>query len=480
VVVGFLAFKERRMAELDRKLFLGGRLKRLRYDLSLTQTQMASDLGVSASYLNHLERNQRPVTAQVLLKLAATYDLDLRTFTDDSEPAGEADLVEIFADPLFKGLHLPRREISELVASSPMAAEAVTRLYRAYTERRKRDALAATPEETEQSPTDWVRDQIQSHHNFFPELDELGEQLFATLGGDPHTLEDAAQRRLKDQYGIEIRFMPAQVMMMYQRRYDPHRRRLMISETLGPSSRRFALLYQLALSEHAAEINALTEKAKAPDLATSRLYKIALLNYLAAATLMPYDRFLHEAESNAYDIELLRAPYQVSYEQAAQRLTTLSRPGSRGVPFFLMRIDSAGNVSKRFAAGHFPFSRYGGACPRWNIHQAFQTPGRIITQVIETPDKLRYFTLARTLDRNLSAYADGAYSQQAIGLGCELKYAEKLIYARGLNLAQPNAVETGPMCRLCERPNCRERAAPPAVKALQIDEWIKGVTAFPF
>ncbi len=470
------------MADLDRKLYLGGRLKRLRYDLDLTQTQMAEDLGVSASYLNHLERNQRPVTAQVLLKLASAYDLDLRTFTDDSEPSGEADLVEIFADPLFKDLRLPRREISELVATSPMAAEAVTRLYRAYTERRKRDALETTaPEDVlDQSPTDWVRDQIQSHHNFFPELDDLGEALFATLGSDPHTLEESAQRRLSAVYGVEIRMMPAAVMMIYQRRFDPHRRRLMISETLGPSSRRFAILYQLALSEYGAEIKALSERAKAPDLAAGRLYKIALLNYLCAATLMPYSRFLETAESNFYDIELLRAPYQVSFEQAAHRLTTLSRPGQRGVPFFLMRVDSAGNVSKRFAAGHFPFSRYGGACPRWNIHQAFQMPGRVITQVIETPDKVRYFTLSRTLDRALRPYADGAYSEQAVGLGCELKYADKLIYARGLDLAQPNAVETGPMCRLCERPNCAERAAPPAVKALKVDEWIKGVTAFPF
>jgi predicted transcriptional regulator/transcriptional regulator with XRE-family HTH domain len=470
------------MADLDRKLYLGGRLKRLRYDLDLTQTQMAEDLGVSASYLNHLERNQRPVTAQVLLKLASAYDLDLRTFTDDSEPSGEADLVEIFADPLFKDLRLPRREISELVAASPMAAEAVTRLYRAYTERKKRDALETTaPEDVlDQSPTDWVRDQIQGHHNFFPELDDLGETLFATLGSDPHALEESAQRRLSAVYGIDIRLMPASIMMIYQRRFDPHRRRLMISETLGPSSRRFAILYQLALSEYGAEIKALAEHAKAPDLAAARLYKIALLNYLAAATLMPYSRFLETAESNFYDIELLRAPYQVSFEQAAHRLTTLSRPGHRGVPFFLMRVDSAGNVSKRFAAGHFPFSRYGGACPRWNIHQAFQMPGRVITQVIETPDKLRYFTLSRTLDRALRPYADGAYSEQAVGLGCELKYADKLIYARGLDLAQPNAVETGPMCRLCERPNCAERAAPPAVKALKVDEWIKGVTAFPF
>lgn len=468
------------MAELDRKLYLGGRLKRLRYDLDLTQTQMATDLGVSASYLNHLERNQRPVTAQVLLKLAATYDLDLRIFTDDSEPAGEADLVEIFADPLFKDLRLPRREISELVASSPMAAEAVTRLYRAYSERKKRDSLVAASEESDASPSDWVRDQIQSRHNFFPELDDLGEQLFATLGSDPHTLEESATRRLSALHATEIRLMPAQVMMMYLRRFDPHRRRLMISETLGASSRRFAVVYQLALADFGADLKAMVEAVKAPDLASSRLYKIALLNYLTAAVLMPYGRFLEAAEGNAYDIELLRAPFEASYEQAAQRLTTLSRPGHRGVPFFLMRIDSAGNVSKRFASGHFPFSRYGGACPRWNLHQAFQTPGKVITQVIQTPDGQRYFTLSRTLDRGLRAYADGAYSEQAIGLGCELKHAEKLIYARGLDLANPNAVETGPMCRLCERPNCRERAAPPAVKALQVDEWIKAVTAFPF
>jgi predicted transcriptional regulator/DNA-binding XRE family transcriptional regulator len=470
------------MADLERKLFLGGRLKRLRYDLNLTQTQMASDLGVSPSYLNHLERNQRPVTAQVLLKLAATYDLDLRSFTDESEPSGEADLVEIFADPLFKDLRLPRREISELAASSPVAAEAVTRLYRAYQERRKRDALEARPPEDslEESPSDWVRDRIQSHHNFFPDLDDLGEALFESLSNDPHTLEAAAAQRLSARHGVDIRLMPAQVMMIYQRRYDPHRRRLMISETLGASSRRFAVAYQLALSEHGAEIAAMVEAARAPDLASARLYKIALLNYLAAAVLMPYGRFLREAEQTGYDIDLVRAPFEASFEQAAQRLTTLSRPGARGVPFFLMRIDCAGNVSKRFSAGPFPFSRYGGACPRWNLHQAFQTPGRILTQVIETPDGQRYFTVSRTLERSGRGYAGGVYADQAIGLGCELKHAGRLVYAQGLDLNAPNAVQTGPMCRLCERPNCVERAAPPAVKTLDVDEWIKGVTAFPF
>lgn len=470
------------MAQLDRKLYLGGRLKRLRYDLNLSQTKMAEDLGVSASYLNHLERNQRPVTAQVLLKLAATYDIDLRSFTAEAEPSGEADLAEIFAHPLFKDLHLPRREIADLVATSPMAAEAITRLYRAYVERTRRDTLEtrAPEDDPDLTPADWVRDQMQSHHNYFPALDDLGEQLWQTLGGDAFALEDAAIRRLKEKHATEVRIMPAGVMLIYQRRFDPHRRRLMISETLGPSSRRFAVIYQLALAEHGPDIKAMAQAVKAPDLTTERMYKIALLNTLSAATLMPYGRFLEAAESTAYDIDLIRAPFQASFEQAAHRLTTLSKPGHRGVPFFLMRIDSAGNVSKRFSAGPFPFSRYGGACPRWNIHQTFQTPGRIITQVIETPGGERYFTVARTLDRNLRGYVDGAYSEQAVGLGCELKYAEKLIYARGIDLNAPNAVQTGPMCRLCERPNCRERAAPPAVKPLVVDEWIKGVTPFPF
>jgi XRE family transcriptional regulator, fatty acid utilization regulator len=469
------------MADLDRKLYLGGRLKRLRYDLNLTQTRMAEDLGVSASYLNHLERNQRPVTAQVLLKLAGTYDLDLRTFTEDAEASNEADLVEVFADPLFKDLKLPRREVSELVNASPLVAEAVTRLYRAFNERKKRDALeAATDQAADLMPTDWVRDQVQAHHNFFPELDDLGEALFAQLGSSPHTLSDAAEARLKTEYGLDVRIMPASVMMIYQRRFDPHRRRLMLSETLGPSSRTFAIVYQLALSQFGADINGLVERVAAPDLTSQRLYKISLLNYLTAATLMPYARFLQAAEENHYDIDLLRAPFGVSFEQAAQRLTTLSRPGARGVPFFLMRVDCAGNISKRLAAGPFPFSRHGGACPRWNIHQAFQQPGRTITQVIETPDGVRYFTFSRTLDRGLRGFGDGVYGEQAIGLGCELKHAEKLIYARGIDLNAPNAVQTGPMCRLCERPNCVERAAPPAVKPLVIDEWIKGITAFPF
>ena len=475
------------MAELERKLFLGGRLKRLRRDLGLTQTRMAEDLGMSPSYLNHLERNQRPITAGVLLRMAQAYDLDLRSFTSEPDAAGEADLSEVFADPLFRDVAIPRHEVADLVENAPGAAEAVVRLYRAFVDQRRRQALGAALAEGDGrdaglivTPPDWVRDYIQAHRNHFPDLDEAGERIAGELDASGHALEAAATRRLAERHGVQVRVMPVQVMVDYVRRYDVHRRRLMLAETLSPSSRAFAVCYQLALAEHGERITAIVEAAAAPDVSTQRLLKVSLTNYLAAAIQAPYAAFHEAAEALGYDVGLLKARFGLSFEQACHRLTTLSRPGARGVPFFLMRVDQAGNVSKRFAGGPFPFSRFGGACPRWNIHQAFKTPGRILTQIIETPDGGRWFTLSRTVERGTGAWGGAEEGELAVGLGCELKYAGRLIYARGLDLANPSAVQVGPTCRLCERVACRERAAAPLTRTLTIDEWSKPVTAFPF
>jgi len=481
------------MAHVEKKLFLGGRLKRLRRDLGLNQTRMAADLGVSPSYLNHLERNQRPLTAGVLLRLAQAYDLDLRSFTGDLETGGEADLQEVFGDPLFKDIAIPRHEITDLVENAPGAAEAVVRLYRALLDQRRRDALGLTPpidgEHADSphslTPVDWVRDYIQAHRNHFPELDALGEALAgelgaAELGAMGHGFEAAGARRLADRSGVQVRVATVQVMTGWVRRYDPHRRRLMLAETLDAPSRAFSVAYQLAVSEHTDAIDSLTEAAAAPDLPTRQLLKVSLTNYLAGAIMMPYAPFLEAAEQLGYDTAMLKARFGASFEQVCHRLTTLSRPGALGVPFFLMRIDQAGNVSKRFASLAFPFSRFGGACPRWNIHAVFKTPGRILTQVIETPDGARYFTLARAVKRPTAAWGGGDEAELALGLGCELKYAGRLVYARGLDLEKPSATEIGPTCRLCERVNCRERAAPPLTRTLVVEPWSKSITAYPF
>ena len=470
------------MAEIDRKLFLGGRLKRLRREMGLTQTRMAEDLGVSPSYLNHLERNQRPVTAGVLLRLAQAYDLDLRSFTGDPEAGGEADLQEVFADPMFRDLPIPRHEVSTVVENAPGAAEALVRLYRALLDQRRREALGVSPldgdgGEAAGTPIEWVRDYIQAHRNHFPDLDAAGERIAAelVLGAG---FEASVVGRLQERHGLQVRVMPVEVMKGWVRRYDLHRRRLLLAETLDAASRAFSAAYQLAITEQVEAVQALTEAASPPDAPTRQLLRVSLTNYLAGAIMMPYAPFLEAAEGLGYDIGLLKARFGASFEQVCHRLTTLSRPGAMGVPFFLLRIDQAGNVSKRFSGTSFPFSRFGGTCPRWNIHAVFRTPGRILTQVIETPDQARYFTLARAVKRPTAAWGAGDEADLAIGLGCELKYAGRLVYARGLDLAV--ATEVGPTCRLCERVNCRERAAPPITRTLLVEPWSKTVTGFPF
>lgn len=473
-------------APTDRKLFLGARMKRLRRELGLTQTRMAEDLGVSPSYLNLLERNQRPVTAQVLLRLAEAYDLDLKTLSSDPESSSAAGLTEVFSDQMFRDLGVARHEISEVADSAPAVSEAIVRLYRAYLDQRRLTELGALgrPEEGGQqdslvTPSDWVRDFIQAQKNYFAELEEAADGLVAELRPEPQAFAGAARERLARVHGVQVRVVPVDVLPESVRRYDHHRKRLFLSEVLTGAGRSFAIAYQLAMLEHRDLLDAMADRAAPHDRPTRNLVKVSLANYLAAATLMPYAAIHEAAEKTGYDIELVRARFGVSFEQACHRLTTLARPGQRGVPFFMVRVDSAGNVSKRFAGSAFPFSRFGGACPRWNIHSSFRTPGRIITQIIETPDGQRYFTLARTVSRVAKPYA-GEDAELAIGMGCELKYAERLVYSRGLDLKDPVATGIGPACRICERPACPQRAAAPLNRTLMVDDFTKSISPYPF
>ena len=468
----------------DRKLFLGGRLRRLRRDLGVTQAKMAQDVGVSPSYLNLLERNQRPVTAQVLLKLAEAYELDLKSFSGELDGGVSAGLMEVFADPLFKDLGLPRQEIAELADNSPGVADAVARLYQAYVDRRRlADLSVLDPEEggsvaSVVTPSDWVRDHIGAHRNHFPELEDVAESVAAAFDEAPD-MATAMRDRLLARFGVRVQVTPAEVLPDMVRRYDYHRKRLFVSELNAPTGRLFAMAYQLAMLDGAEALGRVLDRAGAPDRPTRGLLKVSLANYLAAAILMPYAAFHDAAEKTGYDLDLLKARFGVSIEQACHRLTTLSRPNQRGVPFFMLRVDCAGNVSKRFAGGGFPFSRFGGACPRWNLHSAFRTPGRFLTQIVETQDGVRYFTLARTVERAASAYA-GEDSDVAIGMGCELKYASRLVYAHGLDLERPRVTPIGPACRICERTACPQRAAEPISRTLLVDDFSKAISPYPF
>jgi predicted transcriptional regulator/DNA-binding XRE family transcriptional regulator len=465
----------------ERKLFLGGRLRRLRRELGMNQNAMAGELGISPSYLNHLERNQRPVTAPVLLRLTQVYDIDLKSLTSEgADGTGVDALSEIFADPMFGDIAVPRYELVELADSAPSVADAVARLYAALIEARRQPAEDG--EEREDSsplrPENWVRDYIQAQRNHFPYLEEAAETLAGALG-EPAFAFDPLRRRLKDGFGIEVKLVPPDVLDGASQHYDLHRRRLMLSSMLRTESRTFAAAYQLALVEFRPLIARMLDAAAPPDMPTRRLLHMSLANYAAGAITMPYGPFLTAAERHRYAVDRLCAEFGASVEQVSHRLTTLSRSGARGIPFFMLRVDSAGNVSKRFAGESFPFSRFGGTCPRWNLHSAFQTPGRVVTQVVETPDGQRFFTIARTVQRavRLDPREDSAL---AIGLGCDVKHAPRIVYADGVDLADPLITPIGPACFICPRIRCPQRAAAPAGRTLSVNELQKTVSPYPF
>jgi len=464
---------------MSAKLFLGHRLRRLRRDHALSQTDMAASLGISPSYLNHLERNQRPVTAALLLKLAELYEVDVRSFAagGGARTSTEA-LSEIFADAILSDLDVPRYELAELANNAPSVADAIARLYTALQEAGRNPNLASAGDARSLvTPESWVRDYIQQHRNHYPLLEEAAETLGGALS-DPLSMSEPMRRRLKDAWGISARVVPQAELGNVSQLFDAERRLFLISSQLRPENRTFALAYQLALVEFAGLFDKMVSEAAPPDEGVRQLLHMSLANYAAGSIMMPYGRFLASAEQYRYSIDKLCGDYGANVEQVAHRLTTLGRPGARGVPFFMLRVDPAGNISKRYAGENFPFSRFGGTCPRWNMHNAFQAAGQVVTQLIETPDGHRYFTVARTIERPIKTELGG--SLLAIGLGCDIRHASRLSCADVYDLEKAPVTPVGPACAICPRQDCAYRATPPAGRMLAVDRTRKTISPFPF
>jgi hypothetical protein len=443
---------------------------------------MADELGISASYLNHLERNQRPVTAGILLRLAESFDVDVKTFASEGGDGGGAtQLAEIFSDPMLADLGVSRYELVELADNAPGIAEGVARLYTAFRELQRQpveDDTGGSDPRVLITPETWVRDYIQAQRNHWPELEDASETLGGALN-DPLSVAEPLRRRLKEAWGVEVRVVGPEILEDASQHYDPQRRVLMLSSLLRPENRQFGIAYQLALLEFAPIIARMLEAARPPDPGSRRLLHMSFANYAAGAIIMPYGKFLRAAEEHRYAIDRLCAQFGSNVEQIAHRLTTLSRSGAKGVPFFMLRVDPAGNISKRYAGEAFPFSHFGGTCPRWHLHTAFQTPGQTIRQLIETPDGQRFFTISRTIERPIRPdLRDDALL--AIGLGCDVKHANRIAYADGLDLVNTPATPVGPACSICPRLQCAYRATPPAGRMLAVEENRKSISPYPF
>jgi predicted transcriptional regulator len=452
----------------------------------LTQVQMAERLGISPSYLNLIESNRRPLPAGLLIKLARTYGVDLHAFGGDEDARIVNDMLEVFSEPLFEAYQLTSADLRELALNHPQVARAVLALYSTYkTQREASEDLAsrldgedAAGVDRSQFPSEEVSDFVQQHNNYFPELEEGAEELWRKARFDAEELYTGLLRYLEKHHGIHVRIARGGAERGILRQYDTDKKLLTLSELLPTRSRTFQVAHQIALLTQAPRIDKLTSDASLTTDESRSLARVALANYFAGAVLMPYTPFLEACQKERYDIDVIGRRFRVGFEQVCHRVTSLRRPGAEGVPFHMIRIDVAGNISKRFSASGIRFARFSGACPRWNIFTAFMTPGMIRIQLSRFVDGVTYFCLARTIHKDSGGY-HAQQPVQAIGLGCRVEHARELVYSDGIDLENVHlATPVGVTCRMCERSDCEQRAFPSIRHPLRVDENVRGVSLY--
>ena len=459
------------------RALIGRTVRRLRLERELSQQTLATRLGISASYLNLIEHDQRAVTASLLIKLGETLQVDLATLSGSQERQLEAGLRETFADPLLGADAVPEPEIAALAGSAPNAARAVLALYRAWRVAREDAGGIALPSGRRiLLPNEEARDLFDDRANHFPTLEATAEAIATELApAGPSETNHRVAERLRQRHGLTV---TVQALDSAYRRFDPATRVLVLSDMLPRESRGFHMAFQLALLEARDAVEAVLAGAAPSSPEAAMLIRVGLLNYVAGALLMPYDAFRAAAQELRHDMEVLASRFGVSFEQACHRLSTLQRPGARGVPCFFLRVDPAGNVSKRFSAAGFPFARYGGSCPRWVAHTAFAQAGAVQVQLAELPDGATFLCFARTVARPAPRWGEPR-PMHVVAMGCNVSHADQLVYADGLDLERAR-VGIGLSCRLCDRPDCRSRAFPPLEHRLALDPLTASATPYRF
>jgi len=470
------------MIELNEKPMVGHKVRRLRQQLGLTQSDMASTIGISASYLNLIEHNQRPVTVPLLFKLGQSFDLDLKEFAADDSSRLIADLTQMFADPALTGNRISKRELRDFASAQPNIAAGLLQFYNAYLDIKTNiHSAAVTSEDGRQrlssaSMVEEVRLFLQEAGNHFPELEDAADAFIEDAGLNRDTLYSDICRWFKAQNGYDVQIVPAETMQQSLRRYDPHRSRILLSEALRRPQRIFQLLLQAAISTQGEVIDKIIARAENPEIAA--LLRNTLAGYFAGAVMMPYSDFAEAARSMRYDIDLLGRRFGVSFEQVCHRLTSLNRPGDRGISFFFIRVDLAGNVSKRLSAGKMQFANHGGTCARWVVHHAFRVPSKIVTQIAELEEGQHVFTLARTVSP-LWTPPGQPEPEFAVALGCDIAHARDIVHADHLDIGKSmTPIPIGIGCHVCERLDCAQRAQPPLGHQVRFDPYTRKLGLF--
>ncbi|WP_372602725.1 short-chain fatty acyl-CoA regulator family protein [Actibacterium sp.] len=461
----------------NQKLYAGVKLRETRTRLGLTQKEFATKLGVSLPYLNQMENNNRPVSTGVVLALAQEFGFDVTELSAGDAERIVTDMREALADPVFADAAPPLADLRLTASNAPALARAFLDLHRAYRQTHERlaqldEALGRDDARVRPSPWEEVRDFFHYCDNYIDAVDRAAERFACPGGtrGDPMFL---AQKALENA-GVTIRRDSSEAL----RGYDAERRVLTLNSRVAPATLRFQMLHQVALLLYPDLLDATLDFARFQSEEARGIARMGLANYFAGAVLLPYQTFLDAAQTTRHDLERLTDLFGASIEQVAHRLSTLQRPGAKGVPFFFARVDQAGTITKRHSATRLQFARFGGACPLWNAHHAFEAPGRFLRQLAETPDGARYFCLARDITKSGGAWG-APVRRFAIGLGCEVQHAGQIVYADDMDITRATAFEPiGISCRICERRNCAQRSVPPLERRLTIDPNKRGILPY--
>jgi len=471
------------MANTGRKIFAGARIRLLRQSLNLTQAVFAQQISISTSYLNQIENNQRALSGSVILSLVDAFDFDLTELALDGAGKVSVDLQEILTDPVFADNDVLTQEIKIAATNAPNVTKAFLDLYGMFQKSREQlgkvdNALKDRESSLAPLPYEEVRDHFHYNDNYIDDLDRAAETFALSINRSGADRQADLVDYLGKTHGVHVVLRKDKPSSGTIRMFETATKTLYLNAASSKATNLFQLAYQVGLIEQSELVETLLDAAQFHTDAAREVCRMTFANYFAGAVVLPYSEFARAAKEQRHDLEKLAFQFDASTEQVCHRLSTLQRGGNKGVPFYFLRLDQAGNITKRHSATTLQFTRFGGSCPLWNVHHAFQSPGEILRQLAVTPDGVKYLSLAFDQTKRVAGFKSPV-RKYVIGLGCEIKHAGQVVYADDLDLANENNFDPiGSSCRICERTSCFHRSVPPIGKEISIDHNIRGSVPF--
>ena len=471
------------MSQID--LRIGPKIKAFRRKLGIQANKLAEQLGISPSYLNLIEGGKRKIDGDLLLKVCQELKIELSDLAVKSDLNLVNNISELLDDQLFEDLDILGPEIKDLVNTNPKIARALIKLGDNFKQKdhdivNRVENISGKIIDSRKAafPGEVVSDFLQENKNYFPKLEDFANSVFEKIQVNNRATYMALCDFLKKEYGILVKDVLPEEGKPFSKIFNKNKKELLLSDYVALETKKLYVSSQIAHEGAIKDINEYLSKFSFPSEESKKLTKVALLNYCGAAILMPYKLFHTECMKNKYDLELLQNTFATTFEQIAHRVTCLQDPKLLGIPFHFLRVDIAGNISKRFSLSGIEIPRYGGACPRWNVYSAFTRPGVIQAAVSKMSNGEKYVCIAKTVEKGVGRFGE-AKSILSIGLGCEAKYAKDFVYTENLNINEKKTeIPIGVSCRTCDRLDCSQRAFPPLHKKFDVDINSRGISVY--